>query len=112
MEPNNPDTDEFLSGTVAADESGFPPSAFTLSTATKVSFFVDIPADAKTVDLIPEVLQPLADSVKDWNHCTLRKTLEKFDKLCPNHKKIDGTKFWSAVLRGGIQGALYVADSE
>ncbi len=112
LEPNNPKTDEFLSGIVCDDESGFPPSAFTLSPMTKVSFFADVPEDSRTVDLIPEVLQPLADSVKDWNHCTLRKTLEKFDKICPVHKRLDGTKFWSAVLRGGIQGALYVADSE
>ncbi|MBR4374704.1 MAG: ATP-grasp domain-containing protein [Treponema sp.] len=112
LEPNNPDTDKFLSGVVDDDECGFPPSAFTLSPSVNVSFFVDIPADAKTSLLIPEVLQPLADSLKDWNHCTLRKTLEKFDKICPTHKKLDGTKFWSSILRAGIQGALYVADSE
>lgn len=115
LEPHNEKTDNFLAGKVEADEEGFPPSAFTFAPNNKISSKVGegsvIPENESVLLHVPEVLQPLADSIYDWNHCTLRKTLEKFDAICPTHGKLDGEKFWSAVLRGGIQGALYVADS-
>ena len=114
LEPNNAKTDEFLRGKCEVDEEGFPPSAFTFSPKNENSLSVgegmSIPANAKVIDYLPETLIPLADSLKDWNHCTLRKTLEKFDELCPTHAELDGKKFWTAVLRGGIQGALYIND--
>ncbi|WP_294430864.1 ATP-grasp domain-containing protein [uncultured Treponema sp.] len=115
LEAHNPKTDAFLSGKTECDEEGFPVSAFTFSPKNSNSVNVGegtkIPENAKVTGLLPETLIPLADSIKDWNHCTLRKTLEKFDEICPVHKELDGKTFWSAVLRGGIQGALYVADN-
>ena len=115
LEPNNQKTDDFLAGITESDEEGFPVSAFTFSPKNASSLTVGegtkIPENAKTIDFLPETLIPLADSLKDWNHCTLRKTLEKFDEICPIHKELDGKIFWRAVLRGGIQGALYVADN-
>ena len=115
LEPNNPDTEKFLRGESEPDEKGFPPSAFTFSPNSESSVNVGegtkIPAGQKTIGYIPETLIPLADSLKDWNHCTLRKTLEKFDEICPDHAELDGKTFWSAILRGGIQGALYIADN-
>lgn len=115
LEPNNPETEKFLDGECESDEKGFPPSAFTFcpneSASVNVGEGTKIPAGQKTIDYLPETLIPLADSLKDWNHCTLRKTLEKFDEICPNHAELDGKTFWSAVLRGGIQGALYIADN-
>lgn len=115
LEPHNPETEAFLRGDCDSDEKGFPPSAFTFAPNNENSVTVGegttIPAGRKTIDFLPETLIPLADSLKDWNHCTLRKTLEKFDALCPNHPDLDGKLFWSAVLRAGIQGALYVADN-
>lgn len=117
LEAGNPKTDKFLSGVCEKDEEGFPPSAFTFAPSengisTKIGKGTLIPAGEKASAHIPEVLAPLADSVQDWNHCTLRCALEKFDQICPDHKALDGQKFWQALLRGGIQGALYVADSE
>ena len=115
LEPNNPDTEKFLRGESEPDEKGFPPSAFTFPPNSESSVNVGegtkIPAGQKTIGYIPETLIPLADSLKDWNHCTLRKTLEKFDEICPDHAELDGKTFWSAILRGGIQGALYIADN-
>lgn len=115
LEPNNLETEKFLDGECESDEKGFPPSAFTFcpneSASVNVGEGTKIPAGQKTIDYLPETLIPLADSLKDWNHCTLRKTLEKFDEICPNHAELDGKTFWSAVLRGGIQGALYIADN-
>ncbi|MBO6219618.1 MAG: ATP-grasp domain-containing protein [Treponema sp.] len=115
LEPNNPQTEAFLSGRCEIDEEGFPVSAFTFCPNKENSITVGegtkIPAKAKVIDFLPESLIPLADSLKDWNHRTLRKTLEKFDEICPDHGELDGKSFWQAVLRGGIQGALYVADN-
>lgn len=115
LEPNNPDTEKFLRGESEPDEKGFPPSAFTFSpnieSSVNVGEGTKIPAGQKTIGYIPETLIPLADSLKDWNHCTLRKTLEKFDEICPEHPELDGKTFWRALLRGGIQGALYIADN-
>ena len=115
LEPNNPQTEAFLSGRCEIDEEGFPVSAFTFCPNKENSITVGegtkIPAKAKVIDFLPERLIPLADSLKDWNHRTLRKTLEKFDEICPDHGELDGKSFWQAVLRGGIQGALYVADN-
>ncbi|MBR1404465.1 MAG: ATP-grasp domain-containing protein [Treponema sp.] len=116
LEPNNAETEKFLSGSCEIDEEGFPPSAFTFAPKNANSLTVGegtkIPENAKTIDFLPETLIPLADSLKDWNHRTLRKTLEQFDALCPTHAELDGKTFWQAVLRGGIQGALYVADNQ
>ena len=115
LEPKNPETEKFLKGECESDEKGFPPSAFTFCpnevTSQSVGEGTKIPAGQKTIDYLPETLIPLADSLKDWNHCTLRKTLEKFDEICPDHAELDGKTFWNAILRGGIQGALYVADN-
>ena len=115
LEPNNPATDAFLAGNAEPDESGFPPSAFVLSAARNAPTLGEgsvIPADASALSCVPETLEPFVDSIEDWNHCTLRKTLEKFDALCPRHKALDGKRFWCAALRGGIQGILYLVDSE
>ena len=115
LEPNNAETEKFLSGSCEIDEEGFPPSAFTFAPKNANSLTVGegtkIPENTKTIDFLPETLIPLADSLKDWNHRTLRKTLDQFDALCPTHAELDGKTFWQAVLRGGIQGALYVADN-
>ena len=38
-----------------------------------------------------------------------RKVIEKFDKMSLNHGELNYKKFWLALIRGGIQGALYVS---
>ena len=114
LEPNDERTRKFLEGASDGDEKGFPPSAFTLPPSSgALSRFAsrDIPENSKTALSIPEALEPLADSLRDWNHCTLRRTLEKFDSLCPSHGVLNGQRFWTTVLRGGIQGILYALDS-
>lgn len=116
LEPDNPDTKKFLSGVCDPDEEGFPASAFTFApqngNSIEVGAGIKIKENASVMDFVPETLVPLMDSLEDWNHCTLRKTLEKFDTICPEHPEIDGKEFWTAVLRGGIQGALYIVDSK
>lgn len=115
LEPRNEATDKFLSGGCEKDEAGFPVPAFTLPQPAEdvrksFAYSRTIPAGKPVRPLLPEPLEALAGSLRDWNHCTLSFTLEKFDRLCPNHPELDGAGFWNAVLRGGIQGALYFAD--
>ena len=118
LEPCNRETEKFLFGTPEKDEAGFPPSAFTFApsaesgASSSVGKGTVIPADEPVIEYIPEILAPISDSIRDWNYRTLRRTLEIFDEICPKHKCLDGGTFWPAVLRGGIQGALYVSDSE
>ena len=35
----------------------------------------------------------------------------RFDFLIPVHPELDRRKFWSALLKGGIQAAIYISDS-
>ncbi len=112
LEPNNKETDAFLRGEERESEKGFPPFAYP-NLSAKIKVFGDsvppvLEEGKKAVDwFIPELLD---FEEEDWNHCSIRQTLERFDTLCPNHKKIDSKTFLNAILRGGIQGALYIAD--
>ena len=57
---------------------------------------------------VPASLQKCMD-IRDWNHLSLLETIEKFDKMNLNHGELNFKKFWLALIRGGIQGALYVS---
>ena len=108
LEPKNADTDAFLRGEAREDEEGFPPYAFpSLKDFKAKKAFI---AENKSVmDYCPEEL--LSSKEEDWNHSSVKQTLERFDSLCPKHKELDAEKFFNALIRGGIQGCLYVADS-
>ena len=71
-----------------------------------------IPSNSKVSDFIPKVLQSAEYNNKtDWNYNTIDKTAEKFDILRPKHVELDAKRFWTAVMRGGIQAAVYVSDT-
>lgn len=115
LEPDNPKTEKYLSGEELYDEEAFPPDAFgKLSDMEleKIKQKPVIPADSKVSDFIPEVLQT-AEYInkKDWNYNTIRSTAEKFDILRLKHPQLDSERFWKAVMRGGIQAAVYVSDT-
>ncbi len=114
LESFNKETDAFISGISESDEEGFPASAFVFgdsaSAANSPAFSGVIKAGKKVSECVPEVLLPYMDTCSDWNHCTLRKTLEKFDLIAFDHPDLDCSKFWPAVIRGGIQAALYISD--
>ena len=115
LEAANPKTEKYLSGEELDDEASFPPDAFgkfTDSQKEELSKAAPVPADAKLSDFIPEVLQSAEYINKtDWNYNTIRQTAEKFDILRPKHPALDALRFWTAVLRGGIQAAVYVSDT-
>lgn len=110
--PHNPETEAFLAGISAPGEEGFPPSAYRAESAALHMLSGIIPENVKVASRIPSPLVHLADSAeKDWNYCIFRETLRRFDELCPRHPALDARRFWTAAVRGGIQGALYVSDS-
>lgn len=111
-------TDTFLSGKTKGSEKNFPPDAFVLDADTKVELdrYLEtsgtISAGEKTSAKIPVCLQKIADNVKDWNHRSIKRTLDMFDSISPDHAAVDEKLFWRSLLRGGIQGILYVCDSQ
>ena len=113
LEPDNPETEKYLSDYSAPDEESFPPSAFTklsdkaLDTVTGV-----IGENEKVSENILEVLKS-AEYIKerDWNYNTIQQTAEKFDILRKKHPSLEAKGFWKALLRGGLQGAVYYSDT-
>ena len=113
LEAENPETEKFLSGLEEADEKAFPPAAFgKLNPEEESKIKGRIEAGQKLSESIPEVLQSAEYISKtDWNYNTIKTTVEKFDILRPNHPALDAKRFWTALLRGGIQAAVYVSDT-
>ena len=113
LEPNNFETNRFLEGYENDDEKDFPPSAFGKFPQTLLEQIRgQIPANESVCAYIPQFLQtPESKALLDWNYNTIEKTAQKFDILRKKHPPLDSKKFWKAVLRGGIQAAVYVSDS-
>ena len=119
LEPNTKETDSFLKESELEDEKAFPPSAFGKLTPdleaqinSQYGAGFEIPANSKVSDFIPEVLKS-AEYInkKDWNYNTIQTTAQKFDILRAKHPALNAVEFWHAVMRGGIQAAVYVSDS-
>lgn len=115
LEPHNSATDTFLRGETEPTEQGFPPSAFPQALAAyqknpcaKTEW---IPNGSAITTLVPPAVQSFLDVESDWNHGSLRTILKRFDELGAMQYAVEADIFWRAVLRGSIQGALYVADS-
>lgn len=108
LESNNEKTSNFLWGQGLAEESGFPPQAFNIN--LKNENFPDIQENESVMKNLPESLKNHLNE-KDWNSCSLEKVLQNFDKFCPEHKKLNGKKFWQALVKGSLQGVLYAAEN-
>lgn len=113
LKPDTKETEDFLSGISQQDEKGFPPSAFEqippdiLDSEDQI-----IGENQKVLDFIPKVLQnPEYENIKDWNFNTIKQTAQKFDILRKNHPEFDLKTFWKAVLKGGLQAAVYFSDT-
>lgn len=116
LEKGNPETDDFLRMKRAKEDGHFPPEAFQLPKEVDRAFIFELDCESERkigeFDLIsscvPNSLSGCMD-LCDWNHLTLGETIEKFDKMSLNHGELNYKKFWLALIRGGIQGALYVS---
>ena len=116
LEADNKKTEDYLSCKEEDDEAAFPPDAFGRLNDAELESIVSenkvIPSNSKVSDFIPKVLQSAEYNNKtDWNYNTIDKTAEKFDILRPKHVELDAKRFWTAVMRGGIQAAVYVSDT-
>lgn len=114
LKANNLETQKFLDNQFKEDESAFPPSAFEeipSHVLEKISGI--IPADEKVQDNIPEVLRDEKYlNLKDWSFNTITQIAQKFDILRVKHPELDAKVFWSAIVRGGLQAAVYISDSK
>jgi hypothetical protein len=100
-----------------ADGDDFPPDAYPVSDSVRAMLYASlegappIPADESVAQYVPRLLSPYMDEPSDWNARSIRQTLNAFDKIYPRHFELPALEFWHALLRGGLQGILYVADS-
>lgn len=111
--PNNLITQSFIFDPSLQYEEGFPSYAFPLDNFIEELKALDgeIPENAIISDYLPKILSSKdVLKVKDWNHLTLSETIAKFTELSPKHKTLKASDFWFAMIKGGIQGALYVSD--
>lgn len=113
LKPNTPETENYLSGNTLEDEEAFPPDAFGKLTEEQLNQLPEfIEKDSKVSAVIPEFLKTSEyKDLVDWNYNTIAKTAAKFDVLRAKHPAIPAARFWKAVMRGGIQAAVYVSDS-
>lgn len=113
LEPNNKETQDFLDYKYLDDEEQFPPSAFGKLSENQEKELKDfIKENESVLKNMPQFLKS-ADYIdkRDWNFNTIADTARKFDILRPKHPALDSKKFWSAVMRGGLQGAVYISDT-
>lgn len=116
LKPDDRLTDTFLSCLEKSSEKNFPPDAYIIpdELKSKVKKFIDsakdITEEVKTSGLIPSFLKEYAETQKDFNHRTIVKTLEMFDRIQRKNKIINGSLFWKALFRGGLQAVVYVMD--
>lgn len=110
LEPRNPRTDAFLSGSPAS--GGFPPDAFPLPAGAASSPFVPVAGLP-----VPGECVPYLDTATDWQGRTLRQSLARAIEIEPEIAGVLGKSagaeartFWKALLRGGIQGIVYAYD--
>ena len=110
----NLQTESFLRGETEAGEHGFPPPAFPAALAAyeenPCAPSEEIPAESAAADFLPPAVKPFLESERDWNHGTISCVLRRFDEIHANHYAMNADAFWRALLRGSIQGALYMAD--
>lgn len=116
LQPCNPQTESFLSGLELPQEKGFPYSAFDFNAAdekflAELSESPFIEKNHSVQDCVPKSIEKIIEEKRDWNFRTIKDTLFLFDKISPEHPRLDSKKFWCCLLRAGIQGILYYSDS-
>lgn len=109
LEKDNAETDAFLSSPLS---TAYPPSAYQLGTDVYAEIDA-IASDARltlSADSVPALLKGFEDCA-DWNKRTVKQALSAIHAVCGDCS-VPEKKFVRALVRGGIQGALYVIDTE
>lgn len=108
-------TAEFLNDT----RPGFPPSAFEGIPPISETGTVNTVFDGYGSVPVPGSLSAFLDTALDWQQRTLRQCIARslaiepglMDKLAGTDKK-NSIRYWNALLRGGIQGIVYIYDCD
>jgi biotin carboxylase len=120
LDPSDSITSEFLSTTTA-----FPPDAFSLTNEIKtaLSYIPDFPAPSSSLpDLLIFPFPAFTSSgIKDYMGRSVEECLEAVRKLTgfslpmaeknAENKIVLGRSFWTALIRGSYQGAVYHIDN-
>ena len=113
LKPATKETDDYLNCVTQSDEENFPPDAFgKLNVSQFAGLEGVIAADSPVSAALPDFLN--TDEYKeltDWNFNTISQTLNKFDILRAIHPELNKKDFFKALMRGGIQGAVYYSDT-
>ena len=114
LKPATKETDDYLAGLTQSDEDNFPPDAFGKLTENELSKLQgNFAADSPLADQLPDFLNTKEyQQLQDWNFNTISDTLRKFDILRAKHPVLDKKEFFKALMRGGIQGAVYYSDTK
>lgn len=113
LEPKNKKTEDFINCKTYDYETNFPPSAFGILTKEELEQIPEfIEKDESVIKTIPKFLLN-ADYInrQDWNYNTIEETIKKFDLIRPRHPRLNAKDFWKALMRGGLQAAVYVSDT-
>ena len=114
LKPNTKETDDYLAGLTQSDEENFPPDAFGKLTENQLDELQgEIAEDTAVATSLPDFLNtPEYQALTDWNFNTIAQTLQKFDILRTKHPALCKKEFFKALMRGGIQAAVYYSDSK
>lgn len=99
-------TDAFLAKSSNSAEDNFPPSAFSVPEKIISKITGTISENQVIAELIPSSFKKYMNE-NDWNYLTIEETAKKVDELCKFHGAVEAQSFWRALIRGGLQGAVY-----
>ncbi|MBO4403819.1 MAG: ATP-grasp domain-containing protein [Treponema sp.] len=110
------ETDIFLSGKELETEKSFPPSCFEAEKFSEElrAFEEKNPVLKKDLPLAEFLASSLPDDfllLKDYNYRSVKKTALLFDEISPVHPELSSRKILSYLIRGGLQGLLYLSDT-
>ncbi|MBP5251243.1 MAG: ATP-grasp domain-containing protein [Treponema sp.] len=114
LEPSDMRTRSFLARTNLPHEKNFPPDAYTVSEediAEAKKFVEKYPVIRADAPVRAEGSPYDFEKYRDFNYRTPRKSLELFNEISPLHPELDTGKFLDALIRGGLQGILYLSDT-
>ena len=113
LKPCVKETEDYLAGYTQSDEESFPPDAFGKLTENQLAELEGtISENSNASETLPDFLNTKDyQQMIDWNFNTIEQTLKKFDILRPKHPQLNKKEFYKAIMRGGIQGAVYYSDT-
>ena len=108
-------TDEQVTEDFLNQKNDFPPSAFVISEEdyAKIESLSDCTVydtGKKWQKQIPSFLLKYTNSLMDWNHKTMKDALNQFETYFEGTVELPCKIFWKYLLRGSVQGLLYLAD--